>query len=59
MLQKKLRDKNNCDLVVANELSNIRQGCHKAFIIDKYDNEIEALGKEDIVKKLIKKMYYN
>ena len=35
---KKLRDKNNCDLVVANDLNNIRNGVHEAFIIDKNDN---------------------
>ena len=30
-----LRNKNNCDFVVANDLSNIRKGTHLAFIIGK------------------------
>lgn len=53
----KLKNKNHCDLVVANDLSNIRKGEHKAFIIDK-ENEITiANGKEDIAKKLVRRMY--
>lgn len=53
---KKLRDKNRCDLVVANDLENIRGGCHTAYIIDKDDNVLEASGKDDIAKKLFKKI---
>ena len=54
---KKLRNKNNCDLVVANDLSNIRNGNHIGYIINK-DNEIEeAHGKDDIAKKLVSKMF--
>lgn len=49
---KKLRDKNNCDLVVANDLSSIRKGNHTAYIIDKQNNEIEVIGKGNIAKKL-------
>lgn len=52
-----LRDKNNCDLVVANDLDNIRKGVHKAFIIDKNDEIMIANNKEDIAKKLVKKMF--
>lgn len=55
---KKLRDKNNCDLVVANDLENIRKGKHIAFIIDKQDNVEEAQGKEDIAKKLVRRISY-
>lgn len=55
---KKLRDKNKCDLVVANDLSTIRNGEHIAYIINK-DNEIEeSRGKDDIAKKLVRRMKY-
>ena len=55
---KKLRDKNKCDLVVANDLSSIRNGEHIAYIIDK-ENEIEeSRGKDDIAKKLVRRMRY-
>ena len=51
---KKLRDKNHCDLVVANDLANIRKGRHKAYIIDKNDNIEEACDKDDIAFKIVK-----
>ena len=54
---KRLRNKNNCDLVVANDLSNIRKGEHKGYIIDINNNIEEAFGKDDIAKILIKKMF--
>ena len=53
---KRLRNKNNCDLVVANDLSNIRNGDHIGYIIDKANVIEEAHGKDDISKKLIRKM---
>lgn len=53
---KRLRDKNNCDLVVANDLEDIRNGEHKAYIIDKEDNIVEASDKDDIAKKLVRRM---
>ena len=53
---KKLRDKNKCDLVVANDLSTIREGNHTAYIIDKEDNILEANGKEDIAKKIVRRV---
>ena len=56
---KQLRDKNNCDLVVANDLSSIRNGNHTGFIIDKEDTVEEAHGKDDIAKHLVKKMFKN
>lgn len=55
---KKLRDKNNCDLVIANDLSNIREGNHNAYIIDKDNNVIEVNGKEEIAKKLVRRIKY-
>lgn len=55
---KNLRDKNNCDLVVANDLSNIRNGKHEAFIIGKDDSIIQANGKDDIAKKLVRRIKY-
>lgn len=53
---KKLRDKNNCDLVVANDLKNIRNGNHTAYIIDQNNNICEASGKDDIAKILVKRI---
>ena len=52
----KLRDKNKCDLVVANDLSTIRNGNHTALIIDKAGTILEAHGKEDIAKKLVRRI---
>ena len=49
----KLKEKNNCNLVVANDLSNIRKGNHKAFLIKTRDDYLVAYGKEDIASKLI------
>ena len=53
----KLKDKNNCDLVVANDLSSIKKSIHKAYIIDKNNNEIVCNTKDEIAKKLVKKMF--
>lgn len=53
---KRLRDKNKCDLVVANDLENIRNKEHTAYIIDKEDKVVEASDKEDIAKKLVRMM---
>lgn len=53
---KKLRDKNKCDLVVANDLDSIRNGVHIGFIIDKKDNISEAHGKEEIANKIVEIM---
>ena len=50
---KKLREKNRCDYVVANDLETIRNGCHKAYIVGS-NNIIDATGKEDIAKKLVR-----
>ncbi len=55
----KLQNKNNCDLVVANDLKNIRNGKHKAFIIKSKDDYITAIGKEDIAEKLVGVMFKN
>lgn len=56
---KKLRNKNSCDLVVANDLANIRNGSHIAYLIDQNDAIEEATSKEDIAKKLVKKIKKN
>lgn len=55
---KKLRDKNRCDLVVANDLSTIRNGEHIAYIIDKKDEVEESRGKNDIAKKIVRRISY-
>ena len=48
----KLLQNNNCDFVVANDIANISQKSHKAFIIDKDFNQITASDKLDIAKTL-------
>lgn len=53
---KKLRDKNKCDLVVANDLATIRNGEHIAYIIDKNNEIEESHGKDDIAKKLVRRI---
>ena len=53
---KKLRDKNKCDLVVANDLATIRNGEHIAYIIDRNNEIEESHGKDDIAKKLVRRM---
>lgn len=55
----KLRNKNKCDLVVANDLSNIRNGHHIAYILKKDDSYIEASDKDDIAIKLVSEMFNN
>ena len=52
----RLRDKNKCDLVVANDLEDIKNKEHKAYIIDKEDKVVEASDKEDIAKQLVRMM---
>lgn len=48
----KLKDKNKCDYVVANDLKNINATNHLAYIIDKDNNYIEAKTKEEIADNL-------
>ena len=48
-----LKDKNKCDLVVANDLENIRHGNHIAYIIRGENDYTQATGKEEIAEKLI------
>ena len=55
----KLKDKNRCDLVVANDINDIRNGNHKALIIKKDNSFVEANGKDDIAKKLLKEILYD
>lgn len=53
---RKLRDKNKCDLVVANDLYNIRKGEHIAYMLDKQDNVVTMKGKNEIAKQLVRRM---
>lgn len=53
---KRLRDKNKCDLVVANDLATIRNGNHIGYIIDKNNEIEEATGKEEIASKLVRRL---
>lgn len=55
---KKLRDKNRCDLVVANDLSSIRNGEHIAYIIDNDNNVEEAHGKIKIAEYIVRRLSY-
>lgn len=48
--------KNKCNLVVANDLENIRNGRHIGHIIDEENNVIVAEGKDDIAKKLVRRI---
>ena len=52
---RELMKKNNCDVVVANDLSNIRKGNHSAFLLDKDNSVSIARGKKDIAKQLVKR----
>jgi phosphopantothenate-cysteine ligase len=51
--------KNKCNLVVANDLTNIRNGEHKAIIIDENNRITRSEGKEDIALKLVEKIWVN
>ena len=55
---KKLRNKNKCDLVVANDLATIRNGEHIGYIIDKQNRIEEVHGKSDIAKALVRRIKY-
>ena len=55
---KSLRNKNNCDLVVANDLATIRNGEHIGYIIDKNNEVEEAHGKDDIAQKIVRRINY-
>ena len=55
---KELMKKNKCDVVVANDLANIRNGEHKAFLLEKDNSVSTASGKEDIAKKLVRRFKY-
>ena len=57
-MAKNLKTKNKCDLVIANDLSKIRNGEHIGYIIDD-NNILEIKGKEEIAKQLIIKMFKN
>ena len=53
----KLRDKNKCDLVVANDLNTIRNGAHQAYIIRSDNSYMVALSKDYIAEKIIEEMH--
>ena len=55
----KLKEKNKCDLVCANDLATIRQGNHTACVIKSAKDYLVARGKEDIAEKIIKEMFKN
>ena len=51
-----LKERNHCSFVVANDLKNIREGQHLAYIIEEDNSYEEVSGKEEIAKTLVKKM---
>lgn len=51
-----LKNKNSCNIIVANDLKNISGDNHKAFIIKDKNNYITAFTKEDIAIKLINEL---
>lgn len=54
-IAKNLMKKNNCDYVVANDLKSIKNGNHKAFLLNnKNDTIIEMNGKKNIAKVITK-----
>ena len=55
---KELRNKNKCDLVVANDLETIRNGEHIGYIVDTNNEIEEAHGKDVIAKNLVRRMSY-
>ncbi|MBO5885007.1 MAG: phosphopantothenate--cysteine ligase [Clostridia bacterium] len=54
-----LLEKNNCDYVIANDLSNIKNDYHLAYIIDKNKNIIEAQNNQEIADLIYKKIINN
>ena len=52
---KELMMKNHCDMVVANDLSNIRNGNHIAYLLDCNNDISMVCGKKDIAKTLVRK----
>lgn len=53
---KDLMNKNNCDYVVANDLKDITANKHKAYVIDKENNIIEAENKKEIARVISQKI---
>lgn len=49
-----LKDKNKCDYVVANDITNINETKHIAYIINKDNNYIEVQTKDEIANNLYK-----
>lgn len=50
----KLMENNNCDYIIANDLKNIKQGQHKAILIDNHQNKTYLNTKEEIAQELTK-----
>ena len=53
---KNLMNKNNCDLVVANDLTQISKDKHHAYIIDRNNNVYFSKTKKQIAKTLIRRI---
>ena len=56
----KLMTKNNCDLVVANDICDISENKHIAYILDNKQNYIVAQNNQEIAEilcKQLKRMY--
>lgn len=51
-----LLEKNNCDYVIANDLSNIKNNYHLAYLIDKNKNIQKANNKQEISNLIFQKI---
>lgn len=49
-----LRKKTKANVIIANDLSLIREGCHKGLFLDKNGIRMMATGKDDIAKGVLK-----
>lgn len=49
----RLREKNNADYIIANDLSRIREGMHWAMFVNEYGIRREAWGKQDIAYDIL------
>lgn len=53
---KTLMEKNNCDYVLANDLSSINKTSHKGYLLSKNGNVACAKNKQAIAKLIVKEL---
>ena len=54
-----LKEKNKCDLVLANDLDSIRKGTHIGYLIKRKEIYTKLISKENIASTLVKTMLNN